>query len=97
MNDPDPDSGAVVVRGPWVGSSPAPQPARHAPARRRYIPRRIRTDRYGNRVLMYCKRCFTPWAPNVDIPEDKLCSDCRPLAAADPPDTPALFPRTDLQ
>lgn len=92
----DPDADAVVVRGPWPGSSPARQPARHAPQKPRYVPRRVRTDRYGNRVLMYCKKCFTPWAPYVDIPADKLCATCRPLAAADPPDTPALISRDEL-
>lgn len=94
MNDRD---NSVLV-GPWTGSARTPQAPRHAPRPRRYIPRRVPLGR-GYRTLNYCagpdcKRPFDPYAP---LPDDMLCAECRPLHTEDDPDTPALFPISELR
>lgn len=84
--------GEVVV-GPWPGSRISPPPARRWPRRRAEIPRRIPVDRWGTKVLMYCRDCRRPWAPDVPIPADRLCASCRD----DREDTaPGLFDPRDL-
>lgn len=98
MNDRE--TGSVVV-GPWTGSTriPPPPPRHTAPQRRRYVPRRVYTDRYGHRALMYCAGpdCRRPFDPYMPIPDDKLCAECRPLHTEDDPDTPGLFSLDELR
>ena len=90
----DPDNPGVVA-GPWPGSTTAPVPSRRPPISpppsRRPIPGRY-SDKYGNRQLMSCLKCLTPWAPGVEIPRDRLCTQCRP----DDPNQLALIPLSDL-
>lgn len=89
----DPANPGVVV-GPWAGSTAAPARARRTePERRGEIPRRYRTDRWGGRALMDCRDCRTPWAPEVEIPHDRLCADCR---AARDRETPPLITVDEL-
>ncbi|TLF74088.1 hypothetical protein [Nocardia cyriacigeorgica] len=85
--------GEVVV-GPWPGSSSTPPPPRWWSRRRGgEIPRRVPVDRWGGKVLMDCRECRRPWAPDVTIPRDRLCASCR----ADREDAaPGLFAAPDL-
>lgn len=73
----DPSNPGVVV-GPWPGSTATPVgPRRFTRQQRREIPRRYRTDKWGSRALMDCRECRTPWAPDVEIPRDRVCDQCR--------------------
>ncbi|MEU6582838.1 hypothetical protein [Nocardia sp. NPDC046763] len=77
-----------VVAGPWPGSSRTAAPARAATSYApRPIPHRYRVGAHGPTVLMDCRECRTPWAPDVPVPRDRLCRTCRPADEA----TPALF------
>lgn len=82
-----------VVAGPWPGSSRAAAAAR-APEKPRPVPHRYRVGAHGPIVLMDCRACRTPWAPDVEVPRDRLCRSCR--RGADDA-TPALFDPTNLQ
>lgn len=82
-----PHGDGTVVVGPWPGSTA--RPAARLARLRRGIPRRYRADRWGTTVLMDCRACRTPFAPDVEIPRDRLCAGCRQTADTD---TPALFP-----
>lgn len=79
-----------VVAGPWPGSSQtaarAVRPAK--PAAAGPIPHRYQVGTYGPVVLMDCYECRTPWAPDVEVPRDRLCRKCRSRAAEA---APALF------
>lgn len=68
---------ADIVVGPWSGSNPyGIMPAQPAPARRP-IPHRYRVGKHGPTVLMDCRECRRPWAPEVEVPRDRLCNECR--------------------
>ncbi|MEU6580636.1 hypothetical protein [Nocardia sp. NPDC046763] len=78
-----------VVAGPWPGSSRAAVPARVAkPDQRRPIPHRYRVGKHGPVVLMDCRECHTPFAPDVEVPRGLLCANCRGDADAA---SPGLF------
>ncbi len=66
----------TVVVGPWPGSVQAAGPARPSPPRP--IPHRYRVGKHGPLVLMDCRECRIPWAPDVPVPRDRLCQQCRP-------------------
>ncbi|MFD6357913.1 hypothetical protein [Nocardia tengchongensis] len=80
-----------VVAGPWPGSSRAAAPARAATPRP--VPHRYRVGTHGPTVLMDCRECRTPWAPDVPVPRDRYCRNCRPAAVEA---ALALFDPTDL-
>ncbi|MBF6138082.1 hypothetical protein IU501_34505 [Nocardia otitidiscaviarum] len=68
-------AGGAVVVGPWPGSTTAlRRPTRVA---RRPIPHHYYADKWGTRVLMDYRDCRTPFAPDVEVPRDRLCARCR--------------------
>ncbi|MGA6208104.1 hypothetical protein ACPESR_25455 [Nocardia testacea] len=87
-------SGVRRRGGAAVGSVPGRRPAR---AYRRdlgheaVVPRRVWVG--PTRVLMYCRDCKTPWAPNVEIPHDRLCAQCLEQRELD---TPGLWRLDEL-
>ncbi|KZM70950.1 hypothetical protein IU500_07125 [Nocardia terpenica] len=64
-----------VVIGPWPGSD------RHGltPGQplRRPVPHRYKVGKHGPVVLMDCRDCRRPFRPDVEVPRDRLCADCR--------------------
>ncbi|MBB5918928.1 hypothetical protein BJY24_007840 [Nocardia transvalensis] len=60
---------------------------RRSPSTAGPLPHRY-TDKWGNRQLVDCPDCRTPWAPDAVIPRDRLCRTCRTLRAFE---TPALI------
>ncbi|MCM6774944.1 hypothetical protein NDR87_26225 [Nocardia sp. CDC159] len=80
-------SGTVVV-GPWAGSAAAPSVSVTRRRRAGPIPHRYR-DRYGARYLIDCRGCRVPFRPDVEVPRDRLCRDCREQRPDLAP--PALF------
>ncbi|WP_280363756.1 hypothetical protein [Nocardia wallacei] len=67
---------STVVVGPWPGSSASSAASRWRPRPGRGIPHRYR-DRWGRRQLMDCRECRVPFHPDIDVPRDRLCADCR--------------------
>lgn len=65
-----------VVVGPWPGSNRyGVTPGRRPP--RRPIPNRYRVGKHGPVQLMDCRECRRPFAPDTEVPRDRLCADCR--------------------
>ncbi|MFE2998702.1 hypothetical protein ACFXG4_27330 [Nocardia sp. NPDC059246] len=81
-------SDSNVVAGPRPGSSRAAALPARAVTPPRPIPHRYRVGTHGPVVLMDCRECRTPWAPDVEVPRDRLCRNCRRDADEA---TPALF------
>lgn len=78
--------GAVIDPEPGeFRRAPAAQPAPRRP-----IPHRYRSGKFGPWVLMDCRDCRTPWAPDVEIPRDRLCDDCRAARAEQTPTIPGI-------
>ncbi|MBF6301202.1 hypothetical protein IU459_27190 [Nocardia amamiensis] len=46
------------------------------------LPHRYRVGRYGPVVLMDCRECRRPFAPDRPVPRDRLCGECRALVGA---------------
>lgn len=80
----DPANPDVLI-GPWPGSTASTRTRRPQPQPRGDIPHRYRTDRWGGRALMDCRKCRTPWAPDVEIPRDRVCTACRAARERDAP------------
>ncbi|MBF6328754.1 hypothetical protein [Nocardia transvalensis] len=64
-----------VLIGPWPGSHGQERP----PGRqlRRPIPHRYKVGKHGPVVLMDCRECRRPFHPDIEVPRDRLCVDCR--------------------
>lgn len=77
-------SDSNVVPGPWPDRRAA-APARTAkPEQPQPIPHRYKVGKHGPVVLMDCRKCRTPFHPNIEVPRDLLCASCRGSADAAP-------------
>ncbi|MFE7747074.1 hypothetical protein [Nocardia sp. NPDC057455] len=73
----DADDGLVELHAADEPATDAPLTVRRAPNDRPPIPHRRRVGKYGPVVLMDCRRCHAPFRPDVDVPRDLLCAQCR--------------------